>query len=362
MRQIVSKYFLIYFRINIFNLRNRKINPPDFSLEEFSDYNIIKLVILLIMYKQNLMPEYPKVEIQTAAIWTIPKSGTTAIGHFFNQYGLRLSAENKEKLFSKKMFPISHSECPGFNTKNNDPLMVKKWQALKYAKTIGWNLLHPTWMEIDKHIKLSDHAALHSCKIVFLFRNPLDQLISHYKHAKNYPEDKYLGKIENAFADLEKFIFEQHALDAYLKMFYSYHVVRQRFPELFLFITYETFTQDRASTIRTIISHLGFPYEEEAFLDALEATSIQKLKKIEQFNNSSLLGVKRNDDLPATHIRNGGIGIWQDIMTPEMVRRIEAKFNEFGLSLNMFHLADDLRPEFEFLHKKNNAAKLRCRL
>ncbi len=51
-----------------------------------------------------------------------------------------------------------------------------------------------------------------------------------------------------------------------------------------------------------------------------------------------------------SNVRNGGIGVWRDYMTPDLVMRIETELQKFGLSLSMFNVGDNLGPEYQFLN------------
>lgn len=283
------------------------------------------------MYKHAIEPA-PTAKISYATIATMPKSGTVSILNFTNAYANQMLNQSstgandwtaEQRAFNKTSFRVLHLSSPEFrnHVSTED---YSRWEKLEYTWGIQWDMKEAYSRQPALANLTPDH------RMVFLFRNPLDQLISNYHYAK---------PIHNA-SDLEDFIFNKDGLDAYIKMFYSYHVVRQKYPNNFLFVTYEELMHDRQATIRMMLKHLNIPYDAVAFNKALHDSSIEVFRQKEELQ-------LKEDPTLVPHLRDSSIGQWQTAMTPELVQRIEDRLQEFGLSLNMFHLADNpIDPRF----------------
>lgn len=302
--------------------------------------------------------------VSIALIRLIPKSGTMSLLIFFHVYNLLLSKKSlverdlfpyivRQPEFAKEVFNINHCQCPGFleHVDKASPEFAI-WESLEYSQHISWERGFKKFNALDD---------MPGTKIVFVFRNPLDQLISLFKHYNHYPADEDLARTNSdPYKGLEEFIFDQHALDSYIKVFYSYHVMMQKFPQLFLSIPYEQLLHARTQTLRNIISFLDLPFDADAFNQAIALTSKEALSKHENTQNKSLMSETGDDLHRPRHIRNGNIGVWQNIMTPDMVQKIADRMQQLGLSLKMFYLADDFNPEFA---KWDNSlrSKSKCR-
>jgi hypothetical protein len=125
-----------------------------------------------------------------------------------------------------------------------------------------------------------------------------------------------------------------------------------KFPEMILFVPYEELITNKEEALSRIINHLRILYNEKDFFKAIKLTSIDNMRALEKRMGHALLS---NQKVPSeSHIRNGGIGVWQSYLTPQTVLKIENQMNQFGLSLKMFYLAKKLEPQFNFLATDNN--------
>lgn len=289
------------------------------------------------MYKHAIEPA-PAPKVSYSTVLTMPKSGTVSMQNFFIAYTKQilnmpdLEAYDwvaEQNAFNKISFRILHLTCPEFR-KYVSAEDYARWESLQYSWGIQWDMQEAYNRQPALERLTPDHH------IVFLFRNPLDQLISNYHYAKALHQS----------IDLEDFIFNKHGLDAYIKMFYSFHVVRQIHPNNFLFVTYEELMHDRPATIRMMLKHLNIPYDAVAFNKALDESSMEAYRKREEELR------KEYPDL-LYHARDGSVGQWQTAMSPELVQRIEDRMQEFGLSLKMFRLTNDpIEPRFGCLSEQ----------
>ncbi len=321
------------------------------------------------MYDKIVGPNRVNSNISNAYVFVLPKSGTVYLGVFFRVYSDLLNGKSpgpkqfthqncKKHLFGKNDFAVEHSECPGFRYVEKDRKNLALWSRLNYY-TSGWrgdtNRIKKLESHMDRHV--SKHVAsinkefLETTKIVFVYRNPLDQFISYFRHLQHSITDDHSYKAGKNASDigLEDFIFYEGALDSYIKQLKTFDKVSQNFPDLILFVPYEELINNKKSALLRIIDHLGIKYDAAAFQKAMELTSLDQMIAIENKTGTSL-GRDQKDPLER-HIRSpdGGIGKWQSQMDPKMVQKIELIMNRHYLSLDMFYLCNDLLPKFNFL-------------
>ncbi len=199
------------------------------------------------MYKQIQGPETTNENIRYATISVLPKSSYLGVIFFFQVYS-RLLNNPYEKIeysaipmfyelsstYGKEYLDIVHTQCPKFNdiARNNQHQL---WQALNYDLNIPWN------MQLRDSLG-EEYSAQH--RIVFIYRNPLDQLLSHYRYLKGI--ETHSSKVNVELNDFTDFIFKRDALSSYIKMFYSYHIMRQYYPEHILFVPYEELVTNKS--------------------------------------------------------------------------------------------------------------------
>lgn len=316
------------------------------------------------MYHKIIGPDKQNTDITDAIIWVLPKSGNIFTSIFFKIYNMLLNGEEPKdedliygpprfRQFNKQYFIVNHAEFPGLEAMEVDEEKLQQWKDLSYSNFLPWVSNGSKHKEIVTKINSLDPEFLKHCRVVFIFRNPLDQLLSHYKHFNSAPPDERVdASVETPSISLENFIFTENALSSYIKMFYTFHVAIQKFPDYILCIPYEKLITDKPAVLYRIIKHLDLPFDEAVFTKAMELTSMENLKQMEDKLDISLIGVRKNK---TRHIRNGGIGIWQTKMTPEIIYSIENELNKFDLSLTMFYLADQLEPQFSFLTNFNSS-------
>lgn len=256
-----------------------------------------------------------RTEFTNVFIYTIPRSSTMSLRNFF-------------VLYSRNVAPnyhcwVEHDECPDFAKTTFDPDTIEKWRSLTYHPTLSW-----------LGIKILDRTYPKKLeKIVFVYRNPLDQVISYYRLLHDPSPVDSDCKID--LKDLEEFMFRQSAVESYLKQYLTFKLMDQKVPGQILFVPYEELTSDRINVLRKMLDHLGLPFDADSFHKYAALTRIDHLRAVAtgQISDPEVLYT-----LPDNHIRDGSTGIWRTIMTPDMIRRSEEIFNQHGLSLYDFQL------------------------
>jgi hypothetical protein len=304
---------------------------------------------------------------QITLIATLPKSGTWYSHTFFWYYDqllrhtdeylaetfqpdlegtlrdrkITLESHHADTLGFDKLY-IIHSICPGFH-ELNDP-RYSLWQTLHFPNA-GYNLGEPHFNgtnEMDLLNPLKNNKA----RVIYLYRNPLDHFISYYHHTLKHVDNNYRLKVLpdgslTPIKNLHEFVFEYGALGAFIKHYYSFKQMQQRFPDNVLMMPYEYLTTDPEHAFGKILEFIDAAPDNATkqilFKNALAHCSKESLAAIEKKINRALAGDQLGDE---KHIRDGAIGKWQNQFSQDELAAIEAALNIFDISLNDFKLVN----------------------
>jgi len=188
---------------------------------------------------------------------TIPRSGTFWCHYFFHFFNLALSGKEFELdgvtdypksiggVLMADPFIVAHAWCPGH--KECVGSLPDDWNALEagVGHDYGANMMRETNVEFSP-------AKNRDARIVLVYRNPLDQALSHYLQTQHH---EGLGN----FSSPEDFFFQTKALEKYLKQFLTFFAVAQANPGNVLFVKYEELTRDPAKVFLRMIGHMRTP-------------------------------------------------------------------------------------------------------
>lgn len=306
------------------------------------------LFILVFLFQTSLA------KVEYGGIFVLPKSGTIYLKSFFGLYvqGIKnpaldyksalitnnFSGREIEKLGFKKGL-VAHEPCPGFSAFFKQDSLYGKWHQLKYF-THGWECSGSD-EEIREKIERSMINQSLNFKIVFVYRNPLDHLVSYHRYnmfskgnTHRYADSKTPQEIS-----LYDHSFREGGLESYIKFYYTFFQMAKNFPHNIKFVTYEELSRNPQKTILSIMKFLECSpktfKERRAFTKAFQFTRFETFKKIEHHTQESL-----GRDLPKGmgHIQSGKVGRWKGKFTQKHLEQIEKKLNEFNLSLKYFTL------------------------
>lgn len=301
------------------------------------------------MYRNIIPAAESNSSVTHACVWVLPKSGTIHLRIFFHVYNkllcdepitdadLVLNEANK-KLFAKEYFVVEHAEFDGFQNLDVDPEKVHLWKKLQYGLNIPWEMEDERSKTLLFRLRTEPRTFLPQCKIVFIYRNPLDQMVSYYNHFRALPPNSLTWRIDMQRLTIGDFIFKHDALDSYIRMFYTFHIAKKHYPDLIMFVPYEEMIAKRNATMKKILRHLQIPFNDKAFAAALSLTSIDNLRQVENRLHRDLI----NPNPDVRHIRNGGVGVWKNYLSEDQVQAIEVRLNEFDLSLDMFNASPEI--------------------
>lgn len=266
---------------------------------------------------------------------TIPKSGTNMLHYFFYYYDNGIcnndldhdeAIKNKPApyldLIDSKLgkFLIGHGYCCGF--KKQDGKITNSWENLSINK--GFIPLEESIHTLKKFLDPYHNKFL---KIGFVYRNPFDQLVSMYKYIDMLYKIKELYNIE---------------LDSYIKVYYTFKVMKSMFPDKIKFFKYEDIMRNRREALLNMIDFFQPEdnyFNNESFEKALHLTSKNEIQKMEK-RSGFLLSGKRvvGTEHRASHITDGKIGKWKscEYISDDVISYLHQRFHEFDINTSDF--------------------------
>lgn len=296
-------------------------------------------------------------EFKVGLIATVPKSGTMYNNYFFSCYHQLLEGKSIDEVSLTPLPPaanlahtigldilyMAHCICPGFQIYQGK--YRKPWEKLN----IYTEVFREHFIEIlnQPRILLNfilDPAINNQVRIVYFYRNPLDQAVSIFRHLQSFRDQKAKYRQDSKgnlilMSSVREFI-HCVGIDLYIKHFLTFKVMKNLYPKNILLCKYEDLVRQPKDTFLRVLNHFShFPEDAEQLPkieEALKLCSLESMKKLE-----NLLGRSLGDDQidpNERHIRDGSIGQWKAHLNEEDLLRINNRLNEFGLSLAEFDI------------------------
>lgn len=256
---------------------------------------------------------FAQAEGQRIVLNTIPKSGTTLVSVIFANY-MNLSLGGPDQPVSLKdlhtVFVPNSREMliQGGNTKPPHPFFAStRYKDIFYSHS---------------------YRFLEFCQgpVVFLYRNPLDYLVSLYFYnlrfgGNNFQKEPFASVGEALVPALNE--FANHF--CYMEALFGR---RRVFP-----IAYENLTSATDSVISVLFDWLGLPIQAGRLQRAIELASMDNLRKLEQNE-----GTFNSESRPSSMFRSGKIGQWQEHLSPIEIDRARTYLAARGIPLERFRL------------------------
>ena len=274
------------------------------------------------------------------AICTIPRSGTWYVHYFFEFFDSILTnrseirREHYQILYSSmKIYKFHvHSIFPGFIEEYHGRYR-EKWDRLKFHHD-GANSGYQMFSQARDIYYPSNNRIV---RIVFIYRNPFDQAVSLFQTRENGNSDVFYYEKKGGSHPAEnpgefiRFI----GIQSYIKQFFTFHAMKDKYSKNLLMIPYENLVRNPEAVFKSILHFfecdLNGQRKEKAFRAALNLSSMDSLKQIEQTSGRSI-----GSNKPGSHIHGGEIGKWKRYIRPQDLEYCEDRLNEFGLTSNDF--------------------------
>jgi hypothetical protein len=269
----------------------------------------------------------------------MPRSGTWLSFFFFEYFdsfltdGRPIRTHATTYTYEGLGFTKAHAHlmCPGFPEFYNGPLRPA-WDALEF-KVAGINSGYDWLAEQQGHF-FNVHFN-RDVRIAYLYRNPLDQAVSHFHHLHWRQRPMEADQFR---AGLLAWLREM-AIESYIKQYFTYHVMRQAFPGRIICVGYEDLIRAPRERLGEIASHFGCDvdtsYKRDCFDRALEAVAPSSLREVEAELGHAFGHPEVTQD---SHMQGGEIGKWRQWLDDATVAEIDRRFAAFDLSLGDFVL------------------------
>lgn len=202
------------------------------------------------------------------------------------------------------------------------------------------------YVQIDIGIKVKNEHQIypfetipleHILKVVFIYRNPLDQAVSLYDHSyakgKKFKfhkvHAKYYGDCKSPF-DLA-----MNSIPTYTTLYVSNMRFGEKFPQKTLSYSYEYAQKEPFKCAGSMMEHLFGTLDADKLRKALNSCSIPKMKTKESQDHRTLGG-----DLKFTpgtsHMDDGRVGKWKDRFTFDEVEKVKKAYLPYGIDISQF--------------------------
>jgi len=234
------------------------------------------------------------------------------------------------------LLTISHGACPGYE--DNGFPTVEKWRSLTFSLE-GYNYSDSAVRTLYDFFDVSTPS---NPGIVYLYRNPLDHFVSMFQKSSqnlasvdpSYAGDRDVDGNLIDYSDLFGLV-KTHLLDCFIKQFLTFKEMETKFPKKVLMQSYEEhMTRDPERYFRRVFGFFEIPINEEAFAFALNRSSRDSMRELEKTAGVAIGGNGQG----ARHGSDGATGKWRKYLTESEVDYIEARFQEFGMSIYDFKL------------------------
>ncbi len=311
---------------------------------------------------------YGQTQFCNLLISTIPRSGTNYMQNLFHTLAAYTAPKARtipvQRIFPAPvvapypnigigLFGVGHISCPRIE-ETLQGRQLEQWRQLRFYND-GYDVLGATIEDNPNMKTLHDDLggfdfANENTRIVFIYRNPLDQFVSYYNHMENHVDETTRGYQDqngkfHFFEDLNDFIFNG-ALDSYLKMYASFAWSMPKYGNQIKMIPYETVKNDPHSAMCEILYFIDSATDPSLIPDdldlAIACCAPAVLKQAEKNAGITLARDQKWTEAPNSHIRDGGSGTWHGLIDRDAVRKIEHRFNDFDFTLKDFEIDTSL--------------------
>lgn len=271
-----------------------------------------------------------------ALICTIPRSGTNLLYYFFKYFELFSSGENwigdsavfsaiskdndVPKLLGKSVI-VGHGYCPEYDTWTSNP-WHEKWSTI--PRSDNWfNAIHQYGVGSDLKYNFTTNPDL---RVIFVYRNPYDCLLSLYDHLRNH---KNYDLSEKPF-----FNFAINTLPQFIKSYLSFREMGKKYPARILSCKYENLVGNRRQVLEEIVRFFQLeknPNFNSAFEQAFNYTEVDKLKSLERYMGKTLANDQKDFDPSRSHIRAIDRRLERQNLPTDTVQVIQAMLHEYEI-------------------------------
>ncbi|XP_071746961.1 uncharacterized protein [Lepeophtheirus salmonis] len=158
-------------------------------------------------------------------------------------------------------------------------------------------------------------------KVVFVYRDPRDVVISYYHHMRLISDSSFSGSLEDFF---DYFIKDEVNCAPFWDYIHQAFTEGSKYKNKIHFVHFKDMKKDLRSVIEELIPFLDLNPENYDLNKIMEQVSIESMKKnatVEHSDTMVRLGLYNEDS--GTFIRTGKSGGWKESFTPSMMKRMD---------------------------------------
>lgn len=257
----------------------------------------------------------PRIDSHVAICNSIPKSGTNKLRIFLANYLYKYYVD-RETLVTYAM---------------TDDLIPNTREA--YLANPADYKPRDQWRHVFKDLPYDDIINCHTTrfleyfqgKLVFVYRNPLDYLVSFY-----YNQYKYRPELSDKYQAVQQII--DHDLTNYIRHYTDMQRIGRK-RDVFS-ITYENMMLFPHASYRPLLEYLNIPVDVDVLAAAVRDSDIKVVRKEEEASGP----IHSRPGFKGFFTRSGAIGQWKDVFSPEDVERCRVKLEQARIPLSGFIL------------------------
>ena len=222
--------------------------------------------------------------------------------------------------------------CTKFKIDEKYLLNTIKLTLMAGCNTINW--IHDgSGLGEGPHFRkfITDKSIFSNKKVIFLYRDPKDVMVSSYFHAT-----KRIQKFTKFQGNISEFIRSRGYGIKKLINFYNIWHENRHIPQDFLIVRYEDLHHRTIETIKQILDFVNIKdIDEEMIINAINFASFDNMKKMEynQSLNTSIMEAGQRDDNESYKVRKGKIGGYRDYLSPTDIKYINELIDKIGCPL-----------------------------
>jgi len=243
------------------------------------------------------------------------KSGTHWLRYLFANYVKLLTSKEPDAVT-----PVVYGGLQNRFSPTDRRMAIRGETPIKRGDVYPFHgLSNVMWQHVDNDLLGYDG------RIVYIYRNPLDYLVSRYHY------DKLLWKSEGraceTVADTMPYSLRWYGEG--LKFMLEMASKRQM-----IVITYENLKAATFETMSIVWASLGVPVNEALLRKAIEFSSADQVRKEEQERGAPIVG----STTEGRFVRNSSVGQWRNHFTEEDIDQANMILREYGMNLEQFRL------------------------
>ena len=173
---------------------------------------------------------------------------------------------------------------------------------------------------------VTDKSIFKDKKVIFLYRDPKDVLVSSYFHVTRRESTQFKGTLSEFIRSRENGIKK-------LVTFYNIWYENQNVPEDFLLVRYEDLQENTHEVLKSVLKFIGIQDVEEEIIDnAVDFASFGNMKKMEADKTLKykIMQPGKEGDEESYKVRKGKVGGYVDYLSQQDIEYIDKVIDKMG--------------------------------